>query len=68
VSAASNAAPAKPVPATPPAQHKLFDQYCVTRHDDEQKTANLSLEKLDLATVGDHSESWERWCGSFAPD
>src|SRR4030095_646481 len=38
----------------------LLDQYCVTCHNDRLKTANLSLEKLDLSTVGDHPELWEK--------
>jgi len=42
------------------AQRALLDQYCVTCHNDRLKTSNLSLEKLDLATVGDHAELWER--------
>ena len=34
---------------------------CVTCHNDRLKTANLSLEKLDLITrVGDHPELWEK--------
>jgi uncharacterized protein DUF1592/uncharacterized protein DUF1588/uncharacterized protein DUF1587/uncharacterized protein DUF1585/uncharacterized protein DUF1595 len=37
-----------------------LDQYCVTCHNDRLKTSNLSLEKIDLATVGDHPEIWER--------
>ena len=50
---------------TPPSaraadQRALLDQYCVTCHSDRLKTANLSLEKLDLATVGDHPELWEK--------
>src|SRR4051794_30996039 len=38
----------------------MLDQYCVTCHNDRLKTSNLSLEKLDLSTVGDHPELWER--------
>jgi hypothetical protein len=38
----------------------LLDQYCVTCHNDRLRTSNLSLEKLDLATVGDHPDIWER--------
>jgi mono/diheme cytochrome c family protein len=38
----------------------LLDQYCVTCHNDRLKTAQLSLEKLDLATVGDRAELWEK--------
>src|SRR5690242_7276387 len=37
-----------------------LDQYCVTCHSDRVKTSNLSLEKLDLSTAGDHPEIWER--------
>src|SRR5580698_4729712 len=42
------------------AERALLDQYCVTCHNDKLKTANFSLQKLDLATVGDHPELWER--------
>jgi len=38
----------------------LLDQYCVTCHNDRMKTANLSLQGLDVATVGEHPELWER--------
>src|SRR6266576_5272840 len=48
----------QPAPAT--SQRALFDQYCVTCHNDKLKTANLSLQKLDLATVGDQPEVWEK--------
>jgi len=41
-------------------QRALLDQYCVTCHNDRAKTANLSLAQLDLATVGDHPELWEK--------
>ena len=46
--------------ASAPAQRALLDQYCVTCHNDRTRTANLSLEKLDLATAGDHPELWEK--------
>jgi mono/diheme cytochrome c family protein len=38
----------------------VLDQYCVTCHNDRLKTANLSLQGLDLATVGDNPELWEK--------
>src|SRR3954453_21146008 len=41
-------------------QRAILDQYCVTCHNDKLKTANLSLEKLDLTTAGDHPELWEK--------
>src|SRR5579871_5461842 len=43
------------------ARHRAtLDAYCVTCHNDRLKTSNLSLERLDLSTVGDHPEIWER--------
>src|SRR5262245_5683100 len=59
----SQTRPPAPVPASQlngSAQRALLDQYCVTCHNDRLKTANLSLEKLDLATAGDHPELWEK--------
>ena len=39
----------------------LLDQYCVTCHNDRAKRANLSLEKLDLAThVVANPQFWEK--------
>src|SRR2546422_6549830 len=51
-----------PGTATAPvtAQRALLDQYCVTCHNDRTKRANLSLEKLDLATAGDNPQLWEK--------
>jgi len=44
-----------------PTQRALLDQYCVTCHNDRAKRANLSLEKLDLAThVGENPQFWEK--------
>src|SRR5215468_990124 len=42
-------------------QRGLLDQYCVTCHNDRTRRANLSLEKLDLAThVGANPQLWEK--------
>ena len=38
----------------------LLDRYCVTCHNDRAKTANFSLQNLDLNTVADHPEIWEQ--------
>lgn len=35
-------------------------RYCVGCHNDRLKTGGLSLEKLDLASVGNHVETWEK--------
>ena len=37
-------------------QRALVDQYCVTCHNAKLKTANLLLDQLDLAHLGDHAE------------
>ncbi|MEP6960564.1 MAG: DUF1592 domain-containing protein [Acidobacteriota bacterium] len=55
--ASQSAASSRPTPQTARA---LLDQYCVGCHNDKTKTANFSLETVDLATVGDHPEIWER--------
>ncbi|MEP7352145.1 MAG: DUF1592 domain-containing protein [Acidobacteriota bacterium] len=46
--------------ATPQAASAVFNQYCVGCHNDKARASNFSLEKADLATVGDHPEVWER--------
>jgi Protein of unknown function (DUF1592)/Protein of unknown function (DUF1588)/Protein of unknown function (DUF1585)/Protein of unknown function (DUF1587)/Protein of unknown function (DUF1595)/Planctomycete cytochrome C len=50
------------VPTTAPTlnQRALLDKYCVTCHSDRLKTANLSLQGLDLTKVADHAEVWEK--------
>jgi mono/diheme cytochrome c family protein len=57
---ATAAATPAPTTASVAAQRALLDQYCVTCHSDKTKRANLTLEKLDLATAGDHPELWEK--------
>ena len=41
-------------------QRALIDQYCVTCHNARLKTANLLLDQLDLAHLGDHAEIGEK--------
>jgi hypothetical protein len=45
---------------TAAAERAVLDQYCVACHNDKLKTANLSLQNLDLAGAGDHPEIWEQ--------
>jgi len=50
-------------PASTPdiaSQRALLDQYCVTCHNEKLKTANLLLDQLDLAHLGDHAEVGEK--------
>ena len=56
---------AQPAAASAPAQsveqpRALLDKYCVSCHNDRLKTANLSLQGLDLTKVADHAEVWEK--------
>src|SRR5262245_58659803 len=53
----SQAAPAASAAAT---NRAILNQYCVTCHSDRVKTANFSLESLDINTVGDHPDVWEK--------
>jgi len=48
-----------PVPGSPASERALLDRYCVTCHNDKLKTANFSLQNLDLTTAGDHPEIFE---------
>ena len=63
---AAPAAAARPASRAPAAaasaeqQRALLDKYCVSCHNDRLKTANLSLQGMDLAAVGDHAEVWEK--------
>src|SRR4029453_2845187 len=47
---------------TPPSQNPraLLDKCGVPCHSERLKTANLSLQGLDLTKVADHAEVWEK--------
>ena len=47
-------------PQSQPDYRAVLDEYCVTCHSDQLKTAGLSLEKLDLARVPENAEIWEK--------
>jgi mono/diheme cytochrome c family protein len=47
--------------ATPAAQYRaVLDQYCVTCHNQQARTAGLELDKLDVAKVGEGAAVWEK--------
>jgi hypothetical protein len=63
LAASLGAAAPMPAPtANPsPAPHRaLLDRYCVSCHNDRVKTANLSLQGLDLTKVGERADLWEK--------
>ena len=41
-------------------QRAILDQYCAVCHNQKVKTANLELDKLDLAHLSDHAEIGEK--------
>jgi len=53
--------PTAAAPVTSAASERaLLDQYCVTCHNQRLQTAGLSLDKLDVASMHDHAEVWEK--------
>ena len=61
LAASVHAQEAAPDPAAVAAGHgAVVDQYCVGCHNDQIRTANLSLENLDMTAVGGDAELWER--------
>jgi mono/diheme cytochrome c family protein len=60
VGSVSGQSGASPAVASAGGAKALVDTYCVTCHNDRLKTANLSLQGLDLAVVPEHAETWEK--------
>jgi len=56
---AARAVAAAPAPEVA-TQRALLDRYCVVCHNAKLKTANLLLDQLDLAHLGDHAEIGEK--------
>jgi uncharacterized protein DUF1592/uncharacterized protein DUF1588/uncharacterized protein DUF1587/uncharacterized protein DUF1585/uncharacterized protein DUF1595 len=52
--------PGAPANRSPEPHRALLDRYCVTCHNDRVKTANLSLQGLDLTKVGERADLWEK--------
>jgi len=56
-----SAASIAPVAASQQAsQEAVLKQYCVTCHNARLKTGGLELDGLDMATLPDHAEVWEK--------
>ena len=46
--------------ASPGASYRaVLDQYCVVCHNEQLRTAGLTLDKMDLANVSANAEAWE---------
>ena len=41
-------------------ERELLDRYCVSCHNDTRRTAGLALDTMDVASVGEHAEAWEK--------
>ena len=66
LAAAISAAPRAAAVAVQPTEGAVAEllaatlgRYCTTCHNDRLRTADLSLDDLDLAQVGEHAEVWE---------
>ena len=46
--------------ASTSSQRTLLDTYCVTCHNQERRTAELTLDTLDVAQIGEHADVWEK--------
>jgi hypothetical protein len=53
-------APAPPSPQAIAAQQAVLDEYCMECHNNTSRTANLSIEGLDLSRVSEHRTEWEK--------
>src|SRR5438876_134934 len=58
--AAAGPSGSAPSPASSEKRRALLDRYCVTCHNDRLKTANLSLQGLDLTRGAEQVEVWEK--------
>ena len=48
------------VPDAPETYRAVLDRYCVACHNERTLTANLALDAVDIAHVGDAAELWEK--------
>ncbi|HEX4275192.1 MAG TPA: DUF1592 domain-containing protein [Bryobacteraceae bacterium] len=60
LTASHSAGQSSPASSAAAAHGKTLIQYCAPCHNDKAKIANLSLQKADLSTAGDHPELWEK--------
>src|SRR5436189_6035983 len=65
VSAAGPQSQAAPPAATKTPQRALLDRYCVSCHNTRLKTADLSLDVMDIANVGADAATWEKVVRKF---
>lgn len=56
----SGSAPPAPVSASASSVRAVLDRYCVTCHSQRLRTADLALDTLDLAQVGNAAATWEK--------
>jgi hypothetical protein len=49
-----------PISSTPTTVRAALDRYCVTCHNARIKTANLMLDRMDVAHVSESAEVWEK--------
>jgi len=52
--------PAAPLAVSLPTPRTALKQYCLTCHNDQTKTAGLTLASLDVDRMGEHAATWEK--------
>jgi hypothetical protein len=57
---AGGAPPQSAATLASPAPRAALKQYCLTCHNDQVKTAGLTLAPLDVDRVGAHADTWEK--------
>ena len=60
LSSSMTAAAAAGQPSGVSPERALLDRYCVTCHNDSRRIAGLTLDTMDVASVGEHAEAWEK--------
>ena len=54
------AGPPQQVSGGVPAPRAVIEQYCAGCHNDKAKTAELALDTMNVAQVGEHTDVWEK--------
>ncbi|MCH8268735.1 MAG: DUF1592 domain-containing protein [Acidobacteria bacterium] len=57
---AASQEPSSPAPAVASPHRALLNRYCVTCHNEKLRTAELTLDKMDVEHVSEGAEVWEK--------
>src|SRR5688572_16734107 len=51
---------APPAPPAHVAQRAVLEEYCIECHNKRSRIANLAIDELNIARVGDNVKEWEK--------